>query len=433
MYQNIRSRIVYNNAASDFFDCNNGVRQLENLSPFLFSMYLNDLEQFLNDRNVNGLTSITEDFESELDIYLKLFVLLYADDTVIMSESKEDMQNQLNVFNDFCKKWKLKVNAEKSKVLVFNNGRLPANLKFTYINRDLEIVPNYSYLGITFSKSFQYKYRVNLSGSTVQTSEQLVKSKSLEYVNNYAFLCIVMCILLIISGIEMNPGPSDSDLSSSFGSISSTSTTVSNFIHNSVSFLHLNIQSITPKLDLIAAEYSCHEILSFTESWLRPHVSDDTLKIPGYKFPPFRRDRVGKMGGGVVVFVKDHINGKHRPDLQIENLECIWLEIKIKNKKYLYGTFYIPPNSNLQTWDELDQSIDLALNNTHDIIITGDFNINQLSDNHRNKISSLLTQYSFQQLITEPTYMTEHSSSLLDLVMVNNPTSVLYTEVGPPC
>jgi hypothetical protein len=72
------------------------------------------------------------------------------------------------------------------------------------------------------------------------------------------------------------------------------------------------------------------------------------------------------------------------------------------------------------------------MRDTHDIIITGDFNINQLSDNHRNKISSLLTQYSFQQLITEPTYMTEHSSSLLDLVMVNNPTSVLHTEVGPP-
>ena len=59
---------------------------------------------------------------------------------------------------------------------------------------------------------------------------------------------------------------------------------------------------------------------------------------------------------------------------------------KNQEQKYLYGTFYIPPNSNLQAWDELDQSIDLALNNTHDIIITGDFNINQLSDNHRNKI-----------------------------------------------
>jgi hypothetical protein len=55
---------------------------------------------------------------------------------------------------------------------------------------------------------FQYKYSVNLSGSTVPTSDQLVKLKSLEYVNNYVFLCIVMCILLIISGIEMNPGSS---------------------------------------------------------------------------------------------------------------------------------------------------------------------------------------------------------------------------------
>jgi hypothetical protein len=67
-------------------------------------MYLNDLEQFLNDRNVNGLVSSTEDFESELDVYLKLFVFLYANDTVIMLESKEDMQN---VFNDFSKKMEI--------------------------------------------------------------------------------------------------------------------------------------------------------------------------------------------------------------------------------------------------------------------------------------------------------------------------------------
>jgi hypothetical protein len=79
------------------------------------------LEQFLNDRKVNDLTSITDDFESELDVYLKLFVLLYADDTVIMSESKENMQNQLNVFNDFCKKWKLKRHIEQKYYQLSNN------------------------------------------------------------------------------------------------------------------------------------------------------------------------------------------------------------------------------------------------------------------------------------------------------------------------
>jgi hypothetical protein len=64
----------------------------------------------------------------------------------------------------------------------------------------------------------------------------------------------------------------------------------------------------------------------------------------------------------------------------VGSVECIWLEIKINDKKYLYGTFYIPPNSGQQNWEELEQSMDLALNSNHDIIITGDFNINQFGN-----------------------------------------------------
>jgi hypothetical protein len=44
-------------------------------------------------------------------------------------------------------------------------------------------------------------------------------------------------------------------------------------------------QSIVPKLDIITAEYSSYDILSFTESWLKPNINDETLKLPGYKFP----------------------------------------------------------------------------------------------------------------------------------------------------
>jgi hypothetical protein len=56
---------------------------------------------------------------------------------------------------------------------------------------------------------------------------------------------------------------------------------------NSVSFL----QSSVPKHDLIVDEYSCHDILSFTESWLKPDISTDSLKLPGYK-PPYRINMV---------------------------------------------------------------------------------------------------------------------------------------------
>jgi hypothetical protein len=52
----------------------------------------NYLEQFLHDRNSKGLDSIAKDIEDELDIFLRLFILLYADDTVLFSNSTEDLK-----------------------------------------------------------------------------------------------------------------------------------------------------------------------------------------------------------------------------------------------------------------------------------------------------------------------------------------------------
>jgi hypothetical protein len=68
---------------------------------------------------------------------------------------------------------------------------------------------------------------------------------------------------------------------------------------------------------------------------LKPDISTDSLKLPGYK-PPYRRDRVDRLGGGAVVFVKDEINYVTRLDLQVGSVECIWLEIKINNKWGLF-------------------------------------------------------------------------------------------------
>ena len=276
--------------------------------------------------------------------------------------------------------------------------------------------------------------KVNKSLCCPDIHKLQVKTNNSIFVLKCLNFFIVLCILLIISGIEINPGPFDSDISSSSSSDLDNISAVSELINNTFSFLHLNIQSIVSKIDMISAEYSCHDILSFTESWLNENTSTDQqcLEIPDYKFPPFRRDRSNKVGGGVIVYVKNTVNCTIRPDLHVGSLECIWLEIKLNNKKYLYGTFYIPPTSDLQTWRNIEHSIDLALNCNYDIILTGDFNINQLNNNINDKIGSLMTQFSLHQLITEPTYVTEHSSSLLDLILVSNPLSVLFTDVGAP-
>ena len=250
---------------------------------------------------------------------------------------------------------------------------------------------------------------------------------------------MVQLILLIMSGVELNPGPSESTSTLSDGSETLSSDTnsasignnISQIVDNAFSFLHLNVQSIVHKIDLITAEYSSHDILSFTQSWLHSNINEELLRIPNYK-PPYRRDRPDRVGGGVIVYVKESVNCTLRHDLNVGGLECVWLELKINNRKYLYGTFYIPPNSDQQYWSYFEQSIELALNTNIDIILTGDFNINQLNNNPNDKIGCLLTQFSLHQIITEPTYITEHSSSLLDLIIVSNPFSILYSEVGPP-
>ncbi len=48
---------------------------------------------------------------------------LFADDTVLIAESESDLQNVVNVFHSVCKRRQLKVNVNKSKVMVCERSR----------------------------------------------------------------------------------------------------------------------------------------------------------------------------------------------------------------------------------------------------------------------------------------------------------------------
>ena len=63
-------------------------------------------------------------------------------------------------------------------------------------------------------------------------------------------------------------------------------------------------------------------------------------------------------------------------------------------------------------------SISLALGTQiSNIIVTGDFSLNVLNPHTSNKISDICIQFSLYQTITEPTHFTEHSSSLIEIVI----------------
>ena len=111
MYENAKSKVKFCNEIGNEFFCSLGVRQGECLSPILFSLFLNDIEeQFI----VSGFEGI------ELNMF-KLFMLLYADDIVIFPNTAEELQYGLNLLSDYCLKWKLKVNVSKTKIMIFRN------------------------------------------------------------------------------------------------------------------------------------------------------------------------------------------------------------------------------------------------------------------------------------------------------------------------
>ena len=71
---------------------------------------------FLENHNVTGLLIISQDNENIMNVYMNIFLLLYADDTVQMAETTpKDLQKQLHIFHDYCLAWKLKVNIDKTK------------------------------------------------------------------------------------------------------------------------------------------------------------------------------------------------------------------------------------------------------------------------------------------------------------------------------
>jgi hypothetical protein len=151
MYENIKSKIKTHEGTSDFFNCDNGVRQGVNLSPFLFSIFLNDLEMYLTDHQVQGVNKnvAIDDFH----IYLKLLILLYADDTVIFSDNEDDMQLALNCFKSYCDTWKLNINTSKTKIITFSKSSRNRIRTYKLGVEELENVSEYKYLGVFLSKS----------------------------------------------------------------------------------------------------------------------------------------------------------------------------------------------------------------------------------------------------------------------------------------
>ena len=124
---------------------NVGVMQGDSLSPLLFILYINDMIPEVEDDRTQAL--------------------LYADDTVIFSESRESLVKAIGRLKGWCDNNDIRINTDKTKIIKFRKGGHLARKDewndlgtstFQMDGTRIEIVKDYVYLGVTLQTGMAF-------------------------------------------------------------------------------------------------------------------------------------------------------------------------------------------------------------------------------------------------------------------------------------
>ena len=131
----------------------------------MFKLYINELPTYLR--------------ESPDTVFLNnipLQCLMYADDIVLLTSSREGLQKRLDGLRMFCKDWCLDVNICKIEILIFNKTGKLLKDEFSFVNAPLECVQHYRYLGVNFSASGIFNFaQDDIFKKSSKTSFKLTK------------------------------------------------------------------------------------------------------------------------------------------------------------------------------------------------------------------------------------------------------------------
>ena len=202
------------------------------------------------------------------------------------------------------------------------------------------------------------------------------------------------------------------------------------FKNRGLHLLHLNINSILPKIDELReiAKVSKATIIGISESKLDESILDDEIDIPGYKV--FRADR-NRNGGGVACYIKSDVARNVRKDFS-NDIENLFLDIFLPNSKpILVGIIYRPPDQS-GFLSKLTDAINSKKFDEQEVYILGDLNMNILEDKCI-KYPSIYTEFcslhGLKQIIKTPTRVTENTATLLDHILTNSTDRVSQSGV----
>ena len=204
---------------------------------------------------------------------------------------------------------------------------------------------------------------------------------------------------------------------------------------------HLNIQSMKNREHLIQARQLVADkdldVLTISETWFNSTVTNTEVELQGYKLLPL--DRLHKTGGGVCAYLKNNIKGtvtKHLTRISESGLQQLWIQMQHrKTKSIIICVCYRPPDCPLSSFDdELIPNYAEALTFAKPIVLLDDMNYNLLENGYdRRALDDFSNCLNLSQLISEPTKITDTSTSLLDVILVTDKHLVVESGVVNVC
>ena len=142
IYKDVKScvKLSTNMEMSQFFNVSVGLKQEELLSPLLFILFINDIFSCIN------VNSLVEKDLNELCMYLMLF----ADDIVLFTTDPVSLEAQIDNIYQYSLRWGLEINVKKTKLCIFEKRKQNHGTEFLIENQKIDIVDNFTYLGINF-------------------------------------------------------------------------------------------------------------------------------------------------------------------------------------------------------------------------------------------------------------------------------------------
>ena len=100
----------------------------------------------------------------------QVYLSLFADDIVLFTTDPVSLQAQINNLVNYSDAWGLKININKTKICVFEKRKRLNNVEFYIYNEKIEIVDNFTYLGVRFT------HTGNLSNAVKTLSDQALRA-----------------------------------------------------------------------------------------------------------------------------------------------------------------------------------------------------------------------------------------------------------------